>query len=714
MTRTVLTLLFITCWTVFGIPCPAGQILPPAPSEDLPLLHVPEGKTRPWNPASADLTPFAITPPTAEGGAPGTGFIKPPAEYTPCSGLLLRYDGYWDFVSTEMARAAADSANGTKAYVLVANETHQQTVSDSFTAAGLEMGQVAFIQYANDAIWMRDYGPHFVWHDGTRAVVNSLYFSQRPRDDATPVIIAETLDMPLYDTPLDYAGGNFLCTDNGHGYITDITLNDNSEYSETEIAQLFLDYQGVSTLHIFPAFPFNVDGTGHIDMWMCIVDDDQVIIGEYEEVTPGYEPYVITENAATYMENLGFTVHRTPGMNDGASGTGGTHITYTNGFPLNDKIVIPVYGGEHADNDAIAIAAYQAAAPGKEIVPIDCTSIIWASGALHCICMQVPGHVDPEPVVKVIEPDGGEVVAARFSSDESVNGHSRAIRWAAEDDQAVTAIDLYYSLDGGATWPYLIASGEPHDGVYEGWLPPRTESTDCRVKVVAHDGDANSVEDASDASFSTERLQVHDYDFAHGAGVDKWAFGNFTDSWIEDLAGTRMPDDCSTPIDELQAGAYARLAFSDAEGGDADENRYRNPNPGGGNEATMIAIFTVEESAALVRSLEFHFEGYVDRAIHYEIYIWDEEHGDWADGAGAFGENNFLNNGSMENGDRVITATVTDDLDRYITGDGEVTFLIYGQSGNNPIFTDYMRLRVLYEPVFEPLHRPRNHMFNLD
>lgn len=714
MMKTVVLLLMLISMPMIGVPALAGQILPPSPAEELPLPHYKVGETRPWDPASATLTPFAIMPPVPEGGAPGTGLIKPPAEYTPSRGLLLSYDGYWEFVSTEMARAAADSANGTKAYILVNNESHQTVVSDTLTAAGVEMGQVEFIQYATNAIWIRDYGPHFILHDGTRGVVNSLYWSGRPLDSATPVMVADHWDLPLYDIPLEYAGGNFLSTDNKQAYVADIVLNDNPDYTETEIAGFFQQYQGVDTLHIFPAFPFNVDGTGHIDMWMCILGDDKVIIGQYDEVTPGYEPYVITENAVTYMESLGFTVYRTPGMNDGAGGTGGSHITYTNGFPLSGKVVIPIYGGEHAANDALAIATYQAALPGHTITPINCSSIIWAAGALHCICMQVPAHIDPVPAVKVLEPDGGELVAARFSSDETATGYPMDVRWAAEDDQGVNSVDLYYSLDGGGTFPYLIAAGEPHDGLFEGWLPPRVDSTDCRVKVVAHDGDFNTVEDTSDASFTTNRLQVNDYDFSHGAGVDKWAYGYYTDSWPEDLEGNRMPAECSTPIDELQGGAYARLAFSDAEGGDNDENRYHNPAPGGGNESSVIAVFTLEENPALVSSLEFLYEGYADRSVHFEIYIWDTVTLNWSDGGGLYGENNFLINGSNENGDRVLTGTVDTNPGRYISAAGEVTFLIYSDSPNFYTYHDYLRLRVLSEPVYAPLRRPWNHMFNTD
>ncbi|MFZ9635938.1 MAG: hypothetical protein ACO3EK_19175, partial [Alphaproteobacteria bacterium] len=44
-----------------------------------------------------------------------------------------------------------------------------------------------------------------------------------------------------------------------------------------------------------------------------------------------------------------------------------------------------------------------------QIVPIQCSSIITASGAIHCIVKQVPRRTDALPAAHVIAPAGGEL-----------------------------------------------------------------------------------------------------------------------------------------------------------------------------------------------------------------------------------------------------------------------------------------------------------------
>ena len=146
----------------------------------------------------------------------------------------------------------------------------------------------------------------------------------------------------------------------------------------------------------------------------------------------------ITEDAVVYMQNLGFTVHRTPDQNAShPQGGSNCHYTYTNAFRVNDRIFISSY----ADGDPTflpydqqALAAWQAAAPNCQIIQIPCYGIIWAAGAIHCITMQVPRYTDPRPTAHVIAPAGGELL---------VSGYRRDIEWASSDDVKVTSVDLF-------------------------------------------------------------------------------------------------------------------------------------------------------------------------------------------------------------------------------------------------------------------------------
>ncbi|MCE8043107.1 agmatine deiminase family protein [Halomonas daqingensis] len=61
--------------------------------------------------------------------------------------------------------------------------------------------------------------------------------------------------------------------------------------------------------------------------------------------------------------------------------------TYANFLIVNSAVLVPVYG-DAADNRALAALA--TAFPDRDIVPIDCLSVIRQHGSLHCLTMQLP------------------------------------------------------------------------------------------------------------------------------------------------------------------------------------------------------------------------------------------------------------------------------------------------------------------------------------
>ena len=164
-------------------------------------------------------------------------------------------------------------------------------------------------------------------------------------------------------------------------------------------------------------------------MWLYLVDEDTVIISEF---LPGSDPEAIeiTNNAVPYMQALGYEVIRTPAFN-AQHPFGPTHFTYTNAYRVNDRIFVTTYGeGNPAyvpyDNQAIA-AWQQAAGPGVEIVPIDAYTIIWASGAFHCIVMQVPRYVGAQPSACATSPVGGEFLVPNTGARDHLDRGRRRL-----------------------------------------------------------------------------------------------------------------------------------------------------------------------------------------------------------------------------------------------------------------------------------------------
>ncbi len=320
--------------------------------------------------------------------APPPQPVRTPAEYEANDGLLMRW-GSFNSVITEIS-VAVTSANGyqggpaPRVYLVVSGASQQSSALSILTAAGVDMNRVQFITAASNSVWMRDYGPRFVNSAGIRGLIDHAYNRPRPLDDAIPSAVAPALGAPTYALPLVHGGGNFHLFDDAQAYMTALVENENPGVSAEQIKTYFSDYQGLD-LTITPVFPASFDSTGHIDMWMLHAARRRVIIGEYPATGGVYAvPRQITEETAALMTSRGYEVLRTPGW----QGAGGAHYTYANSVVMNSKVLMCRFSGEDVRN-AQALAVFQQAFPTRQIVTIDCSSIISSAGAIHCIVMHV-------------------------------------------------------------------------------------------------------------------------------------------------------------------------------------------------------------------------------------------------------------------------------------------------------------------------------------
>jgi len=120
------------------------------------------------------------------------------------------------------------------------------------------------------------------------------------------------------------------------------------------------------------------------------------------------------------------------------------------------------------------------------------------------------------PVVALASPNGGE-------SWET--GTIQDIAWTATDNFGVTAIDLAYSTDGGATWPETIATGLANAGTYP-WTVPDLDNRTVRIRVTAHDAAGFVAVAESAADFGIVGSTSGVIDVAFGAGEVLGVFPN--------------------------------------------------------------------------------------------------------------------------------------------------------------------------------------------
>jgi agmatine deiminase len=301
----------------------------PALAQDEPIwtpegLIYPEGAQIPAGLTDVEQAYLEEHPLHVDRGSrePPSGSIYCVPEYDPMEGLLIAWESYTSLL-TSLTVGITSGDPEAKVFVVVDSSSEQSSVYGTLSSAGADMSRVEFIIRTTDTVWIRDYGPRYIYEDGERAIIDHTYNRPRPNDNLLNDYLSVLWDQAQYDIPLVHGGGNFHLFANGDAFMSSLILAENGGLTEQDAIDLFADYQNVD-LTIYPGFPSSYDSTRHIDMWMLPVDDWEIIIGQYSP-SDG-QPYTITEDATADLIARGYTVYRTPGWNSGGTQQSGLRV----------------------------------------------------------------------------------------------------------------------------------------------------------------------------------------------------------------------------------------------------------------------------------------------------------------------------------------------------------------------------------------------------
>ena len=134
------------------------------------------------------------------------------------------------------------------------------------------------------------------------------------------------------------------------------------------------------------------DTDGHIDTLVRICPDDTLLyIGCDDPHDEQYEELQLMETqlrSFRTMEGKPYRLVRLPMPRPIFNGEERLPATYANFLVINGAVLCPTYAQPNLDAEALRLIGE--AFPGREIVGIDCRSIIKQHGSLHCCTMQFP------------------------------------------------------------------------------------------------------------------------------------------------------------------------------------------------------------------------------------------------------------------------------------------------------------------------------------
>lgn len=301
-----------------------------------------------------------------------------PAEYEPVGAVVLGWAGYTDMLAS-VARAAA----GAGANILA--------VWGPQSISGVPASNYTPVNLSIDTVWVRDYGPFGLTGPGRLGIVDSIYrhYNYRPDDDALPVNLGRMMSIDVFGVPVILDGGNIMFDSYGNLFMTKRTYLWNSNMSQERVDAALKEYFKVKNVYAFdyagyPGQPR--DGTGHIDMFMKLLNDHTVLIAlaDTEPHKTNSEKALAWFQGRRAPDGQPYKIITVKGWE-----TYGTWYTYTNSLIVNNTVIMPSYRGASTE-EARAIAAYKEGMPGVNVVPVNSDSSIRSGGSIHCVTQTIP------------------------------------------------------------------------------------------------------------------------------------------------------------------------------------------------------------------------------------------------------------------------------------------------------------------------------------
>ncbi len=269
--------------------------------------------------------------------------------------------------------------------------------------AGTNLEKVDFFTHPTNDAWCRDHGPAFLVNPDAeleKVVVKWKYnawgekYPPHDLDNQIPFRIAEVRQLPVFQAGIVMEGGSVEF--NGRGTVLTTTAcllnkNRNPHLSQAQIEACLHDFYGVSNILWLGDGIIGDDTDGHIDDLTRFVNEDTVVT-VVEENTHGENHETLQVNLRTLqkmrLENgKQLNVIELPLPSPVIYEDQPLPASYANFYIGNAAVIVPVF---QDPNDEKALDILTKCFPGRKVIGLDSTDIIWGLGSFHCLSQQEP------------------------------------------------------------------------------------------------------------------------------------------------------------------------------------------------------------------------------------------------------------------------------------------------------------------------------------
>ena len=343
--------------------------------------------------AGAAATPLPQSTPSPQAPRPPVRMI---AEWEPAKGAMIR----WPLKVPDAC--VVELAEDDTLFLLV-NEQDEAAARAEMEALDIAPEHLQLVRCSVASEWPRDWGPHQLFDGRGRWCMVDHVFSgypiydrapkdrapqmtieTGPGDDAVSGELAQRLGAQLVPFPATLTGGNFLNDGHGTAFCTQALVDEaRAHATEAELRAMLKARMGIARLVVLENT--EVTGIQHIDCWLKVLGPERLLVKRPPE---GHNEEAPIERNLEKLRRLKSAFGRPyevvridcPRVKVREFDENEPIAAYTNSLILNEKVLVPLY---QVDGDAAAIATWQRAMPGHEVV-----GFAWDQwlhfDALHC------------------------------------------------------------------------------------------------------------------------------------------------------------------------------------------------------------------------------------------------------------------------------------------------------------------------------------------
>ena len=334
-----------------------------------------------------------------------------PAEWEPHRGTWLSWPhkeaswpGKFTPVPAVFARMIGELGSHEEVHINVAGPDMESDARDVLAAAAVPVARVFFHHIPTNDAWCRDHGPIFIQRDRGSSRDQAIgdwgfnawggKYPPFDPDDVVPTRIGRELGLPVFAPGIVREGGSLDVNGRGTLLTTESCLlnpNRNPELTGDEIERYLRDYLGVRRILWLGDGIVGDDTDGHVDDLTRFTDPRTVVtVVEDDPADPNYGP--LRDNLARLrsmrdQDGEPFRIETLPMPRPLEHEGQRLPASYANFYIANGVVLLPTYDPERDESARLTL---QELFPGRRVVGIDCTDLVWGLGAFHCVSQQGP------------------------------------------------------------------------------------------------------------------------------------------------------------------------------------------------------------------------------------------------------------------------------------------------------------------------------------